>query len=256
MAASVLYHDPISQRVWFVSTLPFSLRGERMRGMQVREIGRDGRLTRVIHADSAMWWPGGLWRFYDGKVVYYTDDKPTEIQPFPEDASGVASLDIKDFEETPWSMVSYALKPDYMGVPEIVSYLKAHPKDPLEKLAPFSAHLYHRFALPWQSFALALVAAPLGIAYSRRGAVGGIAGSIFIFFAILFLNNLCLNLGKGGHVAPWLAPWLPHILFGILGSVLMHYRSQNKDLPRLKLSFLTQRVAQIARPRNARVASS
>lgn len=250
MASSVLHRDPITQRVWYVSSLPFSLHGERMRGLQVREMGKDGQVTRVLHADSAMWWPGGLWRFYDGKEIFYEDGKPTRIVPFPKDADGQFSLETRDFEETPWSMVSYALQPDYMGVPEIVSYLKAHPKDPSERLAPFRTHYHQRFALPWQSFALALVAAPLGIAYSRRGAVGGIAGSIFIFFGILFLNNLCLNLGKGGHVAPWLSPWIPHLLFGTLGIVLLHYRSQNKDLPKISLNFFGKRKAQIARPRN------
>jgi LPS export ABC transporter permease LptG len=255
MAAAVLYPDPISQRVWYISTLPFSLRGDRLRGVQVREIGKDGKPLRVIHADSAMWWPGGLWRFYDGKEVLYSEGKPTAVNPFPTDAEGRQSLDVNNYDETPWGMVSYALQPDFMGVPEIVSYLKAHPKDPKERLAPFFTHYHQRFALPWQSFALALVAAPLGIAYSRRGAVGGIAGSIFIFFAILFLNNLCLNLGKGGHLPPWFSPWIPHLLFGVLGVVLLHYRSQNKDLPKLSLGFLRKRTAQISRPRNARSAS-
>jgi LPS export ABC transporter permease LptG len=250
MASSVLHRDPVTDRVWYVASLPFSLRGERLRGVQVREVGKDGKVAHVIHADSAMWWPGGLWRFYDGQEVFYANDKPTEIKPFPLDAEGRHSLEVKNFEETPWGMVSYALKPDYMGVPEIVSYLKAHPKDSPERLAPFQAHYYHRFAMPWQSFALALVAAPLGIAYSRRGAVGGIAGSIFIFFGILFLNNLCLNLGKGGHLPPWFSPWIPHLLFGVLGVLLLHYRSQNKDLPKLSLGFLTKRKVQLARPRN------
>lgn len=255
MASAVLHRDPVTRRIWYVSTLPFSLRGERMRGVQVRELTPAGQTTRVLHADSAMWWPGGLWRFYDGKEVLYKDNKPVEIKPFPKDAEGRASLETRAFEETPWGMVSYALQPDYMGVPEIVSYLKAHPKDSKERLAPFRTHYHHRFALPWQSFALALVAAPLGIAYSRRGAVGGIAGSIFIFFGILFLNNLCLNLGKGGHVPPWFAPWIPHLLFGTLGVILLHYRSQNKDLPRLSLGLFRKKKAQVARPRNAKAAA-
>lgn len=255
MAAAVLHKDPNSKRLWYISTLPFSLRGESMRGVQVREFDARGNPTHVIHADSAMWWPGGLWRFYDGQEVYYKDGTATEIKPFSKNEEGRPSLEVKNFDETPWGMVSYALQPDYMGVPEIVSYLKAHPKDSKERLAPFQTHYHQRFALPWQSFALALVAAPLGIAYSRRGAVGGIAGSIFIFFAILFLNNLCLNLGKGGHVPSWFSPWIPHLVFGLLGLVLLHYRSQNKDLPKLSLNWFSKGSAKVARPRNARAAS-
>lgn len=254
MQAAVMYRDPQTQRVWFVSSFPFSMRDGRLRGVQVREQDAKGHLTRVIHADSAMWWPGGLWRFYDGKEVRYTDGSATSVLPFPLDESGRSAIDVRTYEETPWSMVSHALQPDFMGVPEIVSYLKAHPKDPPTKLAPFQAHYHHRFALPWQIFALAIVAAPLGIAYSRRGAVGGIAGSIFIFFALLFLNNLCLNLGKGSHLPAWFSPWIPHILFGLLGTVLLYYRSQNKDLPSLSLGKLFAKKAQILRPRNRRAA--
>jgi LPS export ABC transporter permease LptG len=254
MQSAVMYHDPLTQRTWFISSMPFSLRDGRLRGVQVREQDAKGKISRVIHADSATWFPGGLWRFFDGKEVRYVDGQPGDIRPFVPDISGRSILDVRGYEETPWSMISYALQPDFMGVPELVSYLKAHPKDTPERLAPFRTHFHQRFALPWQSFALALVAAPLGIAYSRRGAVGGIAGSIFIFFALLFLNNLCLNLGKGSHLPTWLSPWIPHLLFGVLGLALLHYRSQNKDLPRLSLKWLFGTKAKIARPRNRQAA--
>lgn len=245
--ADVLMHrDPVTRRVWYIGTFPFSLGESRLRGVQVREHDEQGRLARVIHADSAIWRPDGVWRFFDGREVLGKGGEVAEIRAFPE-VSGARVLEEKAFTETPWSMASYALKPDSMGVPELVSYLKTHENDPPEKLHAFKAHYHHRFAMPWQSFALALVAAPLGIAWSRRGAVGGIAGSIFIFFGVLFLNNLCLNLAKGGHVNAWLAAWLPHLLFGSMGLLLLHYRSQNKDLPRLSLDFLFKRKP--ARPR-------
>jgi LPS export ABC transporter permease LptG len=254
MQSAVMYRDPHTQRVWFVSSFPFSLRDGRLRGVLVREQDARGQLTRVIHADSAMWWSGGVWRFYDGKEVFYKDGIGDSVKAFPIGENGRSFMDVRSFEETPWSMVSYALQPDYMGVPEIVSYLKAHPKDTSQKLASFRTHFHQRFALPWQSFALVLVAAPLGIAYSRRGAVGGIAGSIFIFFGLLFLNNLCLNLGKGSHLPAWLSPWIPHLLFGTFGLVLLHYRSENKDLPKISLPAFFKKQVQIRRPKNRQAA--
>ena len=254
MQSAVMYRDPLTQRVWFVSSFPFSLRDGRLRGVLVREQDAKGQLTRVIHADSAMWWSGGVWRFYDGKEVLYKDGIGNSVKAFPIGENGRSFIDVRNYEETPWSMVSYALQPDYMGVPEIVSYLKAHPKDTSQKLASFRTHFHQRFALPWQSFALVLVAAPLGIAYSRRGAVGGIAGSIFIFFGLLFLNNLCLNLGKGSHLPAWFSPWIPHLLFSALGLVLLHYRSENKDLPKISLPAFFKKQAQIRRPKNRQAA--
>jgi len=239
---------PQPRRVWYIGTFPFSLGESRLRGVQVREHDEAGHLTRVIHADSAIWRPDGVWRFFDGREVLHEKGEVAAIRDFPE-KDGNKMLVEKAFAETPWSMVSYALKADSMGVPELVSYIKTHAGDPPQKLRAFQAHYHHRFAMPWQSLALALVAAPLGIAWSRRGAVGGIAGSIFIFFGVLFLNNLCLNLAKGGHAPAWLAAWIPHLIFGSLGLALLYYRSQNKDLPRLSLDFLFKRKPAPARPR-------
>ncbi|HRH99291.1 MAG TPA: LptF/LptG family permease, partial [Prosthecobacter sp.] len=177
----------------------------------------------------------------------YQNGSVTAVRPFPEGKDHQRVLQVPGIDETPWSIVSYALQADYMSVPEIISYLRAHPRASDDKLAAFRTHFWHRFALPWQALALVLVAAPLGVAYSRRGSVGGIAGSVFIFFIFMFMNNLFLNLGKGGHLPPWLTVWMPHLLFGSLGLVLFHYRSQNRDLPQFKLSKLKP---QIARPRN------
>jgi lipopolysaccharide export system permease protein len=251
MASSIMFRDEQTHRTWFVATFPFSLRSgrERMHGVQIREENADGTPARTILAPTASWTPRTGWRFFDGNEMIYKNGSVATIQPFPLRQGSQSVLEVPGIEETPWSIVSYALRADFMGVPEIVSYLHAHPKAAHEKLAPFRTHFWHRFALPWQALALVLVAAPLGVAYSRRGSVGGIAASVFIFFVFMFVNNLFLNLGKGGHLPPWLTVWMPHLLFGSLGLVLFHYRSQNRDLPSFKLK-LSKLKPQIARPRN------
>ena len=253
MASSIMFHDAQTHRTWYVGTFPFSLRSgrERMHGVQIREENADGTPSRTILAPSASWSPRVGWRLYDGSEMIYQKGSVAAIRPFPQNKDGQHILEAPSLEETPWSIVSYALHADYMGVPEIVSYLHAHPKAADEKLAPFRTHFWHRFALPWQALALMLIAAPLGVAYSRRGSVGGIAASVFIFFVFMFVNNLFLNLGKGGHLPPWITVWMPHLLFGSLGLVLFHYRSQNRDLPSFKFK-LSKLKPQIARPRNRR----
>lgn len=251
MASSIMFRNAQTHRTWFAGTFPFSMRnGERMQGVQVREENADGTMARTILAPTATWSPGLGWRFFDGQQMIYRNGSVEEMRPFPLRADGQRVLEAPDIEETPWSIVSYALRADFMSVPEITSYLHAHPKAADDKLAPFRTHFWHRFALPLQALALVLVAAPLGVAYSRRGSVGGIAGSVFIFFIFMFVNNLFLNLGKGGHLPPWLTVWMPHLIFGTLGYVLFRFRSENRDLPRLKLRLTKPKKAQIARPRN------
>jgi lipopolysaccharide export LptBFGC system permease protein LptF len=250
-ATAIMFRNEQTHRTWYAATFPFSMRSgrERMHGVQVREEDANGVPLRTILAPTASWTPRGGWRFYDGTEMRYQNGTVSSILPFPKTKDGESLLVAPKIEETPWSLVSYALRPDYMGVPELLSYLRAHPKAAPDKLAPFRTHLWHRFALPWQALALVLVAAPLGVAYSRRGSVGGIAVSVFIFFIFMFVNNLFLNLGKGGHLPPWLTVWMPHLLFGSLGLALFHFRSQNRDLPSFKLR-LSKLNPQIARPRN------
>ena len=251
MASAIMFHDEQSHRTWYVGTFPFSMRSglERMHDVQIREEDKQGRPSRTIIAPSVSWSPRHGWRFYGGKELIYKNGNVAALQEFPLGKDGQRVLEVPEIEETPWSLVSNALRPDFMSVPELVSYLRAHPKAADDKLAPFRTHFWHRFALPWQAMALVLVAAPLGVAYSRRGSVGGIAGSVFIFFIFMFMNNLFLNLGKGGHLPTWLTVWMPHLLFGSLGLILFYYRSQNRDLPSVKFR-LTKRKPQIARPRN------
>jgi lipopolysaccharide export system permease protein len=44
-------------------------------------------------------------------------------------------------------------------------------------------------------------------------------------------RGLFMALGKGMRVDPFLAPWLPNIILGILGILLLWFRSTNRQLP-------------------------
>ncbi|MCP5560358.1 MAG: LptF/LptG family permease [Verrucomicrobiaceae bacterium] len=249
MAESLMFRNKDTHRTWYAGSFPFNLRDDKLRNVEVRQEDGNGHLQRTWIARSANWWPNGLWRFYDGIEMTYVQGEAMPRQTlFQGQDGGPTKMDVTAFSETPWSIVSSALVPDYLSVPELVSYLTAHEGGGTEKLLSFQTNLWQRFAKPWQCLILALVAAPLGIAYSRRGVLGGVAGAIFIFLGLMFLNEFSLSLGKGGHLPPWLAVWIPHLVFGTIAAVLLYYRTTNKDLP--KLSFKGFKRAQIARPRN------
>lgn len=253
MARSLMYHNAETRRTWYAGSFPFNLREEKIKNIEVRQEDENGELVRAWIANSAFWFPpAGPWRFFKGMEITYQDGRPVQINDFSGRSPGLPDvINVNGISETPWSIVSSALVADFMGVPDLVSYLKAHSEEDSAGLAAFHTHFHHRFALPFQCLVLALVAAPLGIAYSRRGSLGGIAASIFIFFSMIFVNDVFLNLGKGGHLPPWLTVWIPNLGYALLGGVMLYLRSQNKELP--KLSFKT---AKVARPRNRTAAPS
>lgn len=237
MAEGLMFRNAETRRTWYAGSFPFNLREEKIRNIEVREEDGNGDLTRTWVARSAVWWPNvKVWRFFQGHEVTYKNGKPESMRDFTGRLPGsVSKMDVSGIEETPWSIVSSALVPDFMGVPDIVSYVAAHGDTGTVKLAPFRTHLHHRFAFPFHCLVLALVAAPLGIAYSRRGSLGGIAVSIFIFFGMIFVNDVFLNLGKGGHLPPHVAPWIPNAGFALVGGLMLYLRSQNKELPKFSL---------------------
>ena len=145
--------------------------------------------------------------------------------------------DISDWPETPWSIISSSLQPDFMSVQELVSYLKAHGGVEKGKLAAFRTQLFHRFAYPMECLIAVLVAAPLGISFSRRGVLGGVAGAILALIGLVFLNQLFVSLGKGMKISAWLAVWMPHLIVGSIGLILFAFRSRNRDLPSLSWLF-------------------
>ena len=93
-----------------------------------------------------------------------------------------------------------------------------------------------RWAAPWSCLIVVFVAAPMGIVFSRRGVLGGVATAVFLFAAILFLTELFLSLGKSGYLRPEVAAWLTNIIFLGIGSCLLYARAGNRTLrfPRLR----------------------
>ena len=227
LAQSLMYRDEPSRRTWFISSFPFNLREDKLRGVEVFTEDEKGRLVRSLRAQSAYWWPDGRWSFYRSLEMTYQDGNPDQQILSP------ARVDISDWPETPWSIISSSLQPDYMSVQELVSYLKAHDSIQKSKLAAFRTQLFHRFAYPMECFIAVLVAAPLGISFSRRGVLGGVAGAILALIGLVFLNQLFLSLGKGMKMPASLAVWMPHLIVGAIGLTLFTFRSRNRDLPSL-----------------------
>ena len=236
--SSVMYRNEGTKRTWYVGSVPFDLNQEKILRVEVRQMDAKGHLVHGWYAGHGRWWRTGMWSFYDGIEVVYEKGVAKQIIPF-DHATG--RMDVKDWSETPWSIVSASLLPDNLSVSDLASYLSANTLMPSEKRAPFVTHLFQRFALPWQCLVVVFMAAPLGVAFSRRGALGGIAGSVFIFFGLLFMNNLFLNMGKGQRMSPVVAVWMPHVILGMLGSLFFSLKSQNKELPKLSLRPLIRR---------------
>jgi lipopolysaccharide export system permease protein len=232
-----LFRNRADHRTWFIGRFPKPQSDESARRIHIIEQDAEGTILRKYYARDAKYDAATrTWTFFRGKIVEFdADGNITAAQGFSEKL-------IRGWSETPWRIASANLKPEFLSIPELESYLHHNADFPDAQLAPFKTQLQYLWALPWTCFVVVFIAAPLGIVYSRRGVLAGVASSLFIFFGMVFLTNLFLALGKGGRVSPLVATWTPIAIFGSIGLILLYFRSTNRDFPSLRFRRRPARV--------------
>lgn len=227
-----LFRDRQDNRTWYVKR--FRPGAPRLDGVHITQQDAEGRITKKWYADRAIYDPQAkTWTLHDGMVVDFTPEGDIgDTDHFPKKIRTLT-----DWKETPWRVASSELNPQGLTVPELHEYLTYNSDFPEVQLAPYRTNLADRWALPFSCLVVVFIAAPLGIVYNRRGVVGGVAGAIFIFFAMIMARGFFLALGKGMRMDPALAAWVPNVLLGLVGVVLLWFRSTNRDLPSLSFSL-------------------
>jgi LPS export ABC transporter permease LptG len=223
-----LFRDRETLRTWYVRKMKPG--DPTLMDVVIHQQDAHANVTRTWYARRAIWdAKTSHWVLQRGMAkIFDLEGKEERRVDF---TNGVAPID--GWRETPWRISSSSFEAQSLSVPELRDYLKYNNDFPKAQLAPYRTHLAQRFALPWNCFAVVLVAAPLGIVFSRRGIFAGVVASIFIFFGMIFATNLCLALGKGDRLSPFAAAWTPNLVVAGVGLVLLYMRSTNRDLPKL-----------------------
>jgi len=163
------------------------------------------------------------WTFYN--VNEYKEAPETGALPLPSIQTN--EMAFPEFTETPDEIkseikISGANRPSQrmtklpeLSIQEILSYLSLHPQPQRDK--ELYTKLYGRMAAPWTCLVAILIAIPFGAGGGRRNVFVGVASSIVICLMYYFLQPLCLTFGSAGYLPPWLAAWLPNLVFGIAG---------------------------------------
>jgi lipopolysaccharide export system permease protein len=179
--------------------------------------------SRQLNADHAVR-TNGVWTFY--AVTEYIQHRPGG--PFF-NLLQTNVLAMPEFTETPADIARELHFSRYEGIQslrldlplsELWPYLRAHPNLPRAKASEWWTKFHGRLAEPWTCLVVVLIAIPFGAASGRRNLFFGVAGSIFICFAFFVVQKVSLAVGAGGHMPPWLAAWLPNLVFGAVGIFL------------------------------------
>lgn len=226
-----LFRNREDNRTWFVRKF---LPGQNeMQDVQIIQQDADYNITDIYYAPGMIYNPQTKeWTFKYAKRVKYRMDGSIS------DSQSIWDWKVGDWSETPWRISSSVMNPDFLSIHELRDYLDHNSDFPHARLAPYRTHLQYRYALPAMCLVVVLLAAPMGIVYSRRGVLAGVMTAIGLFFSLVFVSSLFIAFGKGDRISPWIAAWGPVIVYFGIGLILLWFRSTNRDIPKPKIPWL------------------
>jgi LPS export ABC transporter permease LptG len=233
-----VFRNRTDRRTWFVQN--FRLGDQMFNNVEVlQQDAKDNIVLSYTAARAEYLAETKTWSLDSVRVAHYDPSGNIIKEEF------FPSLKIEHWSETPFRLRSANLQADSLSLPELYEYLHFNGDFPPALLAPFRTHLQYRLALPWTCLVVVLMAAPLGIGYSRRGVLGSVAIAIVLVFLHGYLfTHLFLALGEGDHVPAWIAAWTPNIVFAVIGLYLFYLRASNREPPSFRLFAARRIVAQ------------
>ena len=182
-----------------------------MRNVFIFDKTQDG-LPQVIEAETAHW-IGNVWQLEFGNDYRYDRDGYLDTQ------TSFQTMDIS-FSLNAASLIPPGLNAQEMSTAQLQSQIKDMQKSGGDTHTQEVA-LYKKWSVPLASFCAALIAAPLGLIFSRMGGYVGVAFSIILVFVYYVTLQITEALGNYGKIPPFFGAWTSDLLFFAVGSVLI-----------------------------------
>ena len=227
-ARNVIYFTEDNRRLWMIGGFPYDYhQGEPLRNIIVRSFSDEGAPEWRIRAEMAEWdRETNNWTFQG--VTKWDLTSRLDTLESPLDPKQVVDLpdpySVEGWSETPWQLIKPGLKAEDLGIPGLYSWLVQNRESEWGNKRRFLTQWHYRWAQPGICLAIVLLAAPLGIVFSRRGAAGGVALAIFMCAGMMFSSTVFLSLGESGYMPPMWAAWGTNILATAVALVLIQRR--------------------------------
>ena len=226
-AKNVLYRDAESLRLWMVGGFPENFeKGEPLQNVEITTMNPDRTLKTRMSTSSAKYdRESRTWTFANPLFARFTEGESPQFEQMD------APVTRKKWHETPSQIIKPGLAVEYLGIPELSTWLRSPIADqPTSNRSAYLTHWHYRWALPVACLVTVILAAPLSIHFARRGAGSGVFLAVVLAVLMLFFSTITLALGEAGIVPPVLAAWLPNIVFSLIGFYLFHRRITGRPI--------------------------
>ena len=196
----------------------FSPEDDTLQGVTLYFLDHDNfRLIKRIDAEKAVW-EEDKWAFYNVTTRVFSDF-PKGIE------TSFKSKENFPLQETPATFKQEIREPEEMSYLELKRFIEKTTQEGYDT-TKYLADLHAKLASPFINIIIVLFGIPFAL---RAGRHGGLALGVTISFVIGFgywgFFQLCLVLGHGGALPPFIAAWIANFIFAVLGLyLLLHVR--------------------------------
>jgi lipopolysaccharide export system permease protein len=191
----------------------FDAKTATIQGMSVYAFDENFHLVEFVDAKKANFTSTG-WKLTDGTVTVFSHD-----DPFPKSQRFVEKNLV--INETPHDFQEIEKEVDGLRLKELYSYIK-RVRDAGADTKSYEVKFHSKISLSFIPIIMCILAVPFSLRGRREGGAArdfGLCLAITFFYWLFF--SIGLSLGTNGTVTPWLAAWLPSMVFGALAVFLI-----------------------------------
>lgn len=176
------------------------------------------KLVQIISAATGAW-AHGEWVLEKGRTYVLAGDSDiTRIMQFDK-------LSIPGIKNAQTALETQKVAPKDMSMIELGKYM-----DLLKQSNSLGNDLlvrfHQKFAQPLACLIVALAGAPLGLLARRSRSNIGLIYSAAVVFAYYVMVSASGALGESGRLNPVLAAWLPNIVIGAVGTLILYFKAR------------------------------
>jgi len=191
--------------------------GKRLHDVIVLDFSRD-QLSQIVCAATGIF-NHGEWTLENGRS--YCINRQSDITQILQ----FETLKIPNVKNASKVLDSGSIKPKEMNMAELASYI-----DTLKQSNAVSndllVRLYQKVSQPLACLIVALAGAPLGLLGRRSRSNIGLIYSAVVVFLYYVLQSSSGAMGEAGRISPLVAAWLPNIVIGFLGMVILYFKGK------------------------------
>lgn len=186
----------------------FSARTDSIHSVTLYFFDDDFHLAKRIDAKNAQW-HNNRWVFREVVTRSFALDKTVQTS-FQQRA-------IIPLKETPETFKQKIRTPEEMSFVELKEYIEKTTREGYD-VTEYLTDMYAKTSSPFINFIISLLGIPFAIRLGRHGGFAlGVTISCVIGFTYWVFFNVCLALGHGGALPPFIAAWIANLIFGALG---------------------------------------